>query len=478
MDISNDPHAEEESEIESVVLTKDNDEEESSDEFRGGGGRGAESPQGGVRSAWPERVESPQTMQINDHEYVELESTIHELMYDKINENPLSYSDPEFHENLVNEIYTWFYEDWADANIITQHESIYECISEIVGSFFQLYYPPRSNTNSDVELSLCPPNNERIRQTIEYLKALPQPTQKTTEWHEYRHNMITGSTIWKALSTESQRNSLIYEKCKPFNPFTAEKGNWHSCGSLQWGVLYEAVSIMIYEKKYNTKVAEFGCIQHPKYKCIGASPDGINVDPSADRYGRMTEVKNIVNRDITDKPKEEYWIQMQVQMETCDLEECDFIETRFKEYESPAAYVEDTAQEWKGIILCFLTRDVPNSKPTYKYMPFDLDISHEEWIANTKEEVKEKLILYTTTYWYLDEFSCILVKRNPLWFQAALPKILETWDTIVSERETGYEHRAAKKRTITNCQLNTDGSYIISNLKLNNSVCLLKLDHD
>ena len=477
MDVSNDPPAEEESEIESVVLTEDNDEEESSDEFMGGV-RGAEPPQGGVRSGWPERVESPQTMQINDHEYVELESTIHELMYDKINENPLSYSDPDFHENLVNEIYTWFYEDWADANIITQNESIYECIAEIVGSFFQLYYPSRSNTNSDVELSLYPPNTERIRQTIEYLKALPQPTQKTTEWHEYRHNMITGSTIWKALSTESQRNSLIYEKCKPFNPFTTEKGNWHSGGSLQWGVLYEAVSIMIYEKKYNTKVAEFGCIQHPKYKCIGASPDGINVDPSADRYGRMTEVKNIVNRDITDKPKEEYWIQMQVQMETCDLEECDFIETRFKEYESPAAYVEDTAQEWKGIILCFLDRNVVNSKPTYKYMPFDLDISHEEWIANTKEEVKEKLILYTTTYWYLDEFSCILVKRNPLWFQAALPKILDTWNTIVSERETGYEHRAAKKRTITNCQLNTDGSYIISNLKLNNSVCLLKLDHD
>ena len=100
MDVSNDPPAEEESEIESVVLTEDNDEEESSDEFMGGV-RGAEPPQGGVRSGWPERVESPQTMQINDHEYVELESTIHELMYDKINENPLSYSDPDFHENLM-----------------------------------------------------------------------------------------------------------------------------------------------------------------------------------------------------------------------------------------------------------------------------------------------------------------------------------------------------------------------------------------
>jgi len=89
---------------------------------------------------------------------------------------------------------------------------------------------------------------------------------------------------------------------------------------------------------------------HINHSFIGASPDGINVDPKSDRYGRMIEIKNIVNRDITDKPKEEYWIQMQVQMETCDLDECDFIETRFKEYESPEAYADDINQESKGVI--------------------------------------------------------------------------------------------------------------------------------
>ena len=30
-------------------------------------------------------------------------------------------------------------------------------------------------------------------------------------------------------------------------------------------------------------------------------------------------------------PKKEYWIQMQLQMEVCDLDECDFLETRFIE---------------------------------------------------------------------------------------------------------------------------------------------------
>ena len=77
---------------------------------------------------------------------------------------------------------------------------------------------------------------------------------------------------------------------------------------------------------FDTKVGEFGCIPHPTYSVhIGASPDGINIaSESNKRFGRMLEIKNIVNRDITGIPKQEYWIQTQIQMETCDLDECDF----------------------------------------------------------------------------------------------------------------------------------------------------------
>ncbi len=400
-------------------------------------------------------------MEIDDDEYNELENTIYELIHEKINENPLMYSDPYFHEKIIDDIHELLYDEWEDAKIINQGENIYDYISQISENFFELYYPPRSSVNSDVFVNI---DIDKITQTIELLKSLPQPAQKTLEWYQYRHNMLTAFNIWKVFSTESQRNSLIYDKCKQFNPNISERNNWYTGGSLQWGVLYESVSIMIYENKYNTRVADFGSIQHQTYECIGASPDGINVDPTSKRYGRMVEVKNIVNRDITDKPKEDYWIQMQIQMDTCNLDECDFIETRFKEYESETDYSEDTEQEWKGIILCFVYRDTLNTNPLYKYMPFGLTIPHEEWIANTKDELKDTMILYKATYWYLDEFSCILVKRNRLWFQAALPKILDTWDTILKERETGYEHRAPKKR---NCELNVV-----------KPICLLKLDHD
>jgi len=404
------------------------------------------------------------SFELNEDEYSDLERTIHELMYDILIDDALLYSDPDFHENILNDIQYLFNEDLIEANIITLDENIDDYITQIVETFFELYYPTRSITDSNL---ISYTDIEQTTQTIMVLKSLPQPTQKTTEWYEYRHNLLTASSIWKALSSESQRNSLIYEKCKPL---ADEKSNWFGGGSLQWGILYETVSVMVYEKKYNTRVADFGCIQHINHSFIGASPDGINVDPKSDRYGRMIEIKNIVNRDITDKPKEEYWIQMQVQMETCDLDECDFIETRFKEYESPEAYADDINQEYKGVILCFLQRNVPDSKPIYKYMPLDLDMTYQDWIINTKDDFKDTLVLYTTTYWYMDEFSCILVKRNPNWFQSALPTILTTWETILKERKTGYEHRAAKKREVTQ-----ENHNITNVIKLKKNTCLVKL---
>ena len=50
-------------------------------------------------------------------------------------------------------------------------------------------------------------------------------------------------------------------------------------------------------------------------------------------------------------------------------------------------------------------------------------------------------------YWYLDQYSCVLVKHNPLWFKMAIPTIQRVWNIILNERETGYEHRAPKKRS-------------------------------
>ena len=394
----------------------------------------------------------------------EFEETVHELFYDLVEDNPMMFSDPNFSEYMIEDVIDLMFDDDDDY--------IYDAMLEFMDSFLQLYFPARSSTNTYVKT-----NPINIAEKLEQLSNMPQPAQKTIEWYRYRHDLMTASNIWKVFGSDAQRNSIIYEKCKPFNA-DGRNTNWHSSGSLQWGVLYEPISIQLYETIYKTKIRDFGCIQHPKYKCIGASPDGINIDPTSERYGRMLEVKNIVNREITGIPKEEYWIQMQQQMETCDLDDCDFLETRFKEYATEDEFHADTTREWKGIILCFVERNVINSKPTYRYSPLGVEYDAETWVSETKDTAKKDFLLFSTTYWYLDQLSCVYVQRNKTWFGAALPKILDTWKTIELERETGYEHRATIKRATSDIFISTDDgadTHLIHNMKIPTGICLVKL---
>ena len=182
--------------------------------------------------------------------------------------------------------------------------------------------------------------------------------------------------IYGKLWEVKHRNSLIYEKCKPLDIEKIEQSNGNVYGSMHWGVKYEPVTVQVYEDMYQTKIEEFGCIQHPKYNFIGASPDGINIEPNCNRFGRMLEIKNIVNREITGIPKTEYWIQTQIQMETCNLDLCDFVETKFSEYEESDFY-EDKTHDYKGVILHFVERpEIENEILVYKPSFSNIFISH------------------------------------------------------------------------------------------------------
>ena len=385
----------------------------------------------------------------------DLEESIYLLLSDIITENPLLYSKHDFHITIENDIVNYFITNFVDGHIV---ENIYDynkaefIIKNMVCSFYMnnaTDFPLRSQFETNVGSIMEP---SYIKQQLLYLSELPQPEQKTQEWYLMRHELITASSINKIFTSQSQKNSLIYEKCKPYDPdINTCKNNWHATGSLQWGNLYEPLSIMFYELLNNTTVSDFGCIVHDKYKYIGASPDGINTNPNSHLYGRMVEVKNIVNRDITGIPKDDYWVQTQIQMETCNLEECDFIETRFKEYDNPDDFFQDTTTKQRGIILCFIEKDIINSPPTYVYSNLNMDISKniiDDWIETETISHAHKFELYKIRFWFLDEYSCVLIQRNRLWFNAALPLIKDTWDTILKERNDGYEHRASKKKSL------------------------------
>ena len=360
-----------------------------------------------------------------------------------------------------------------DAYIQELYNDIAERFYEVVAPFRSIHGSGSgSGSGSDTprENNLTSPNRDAMTQKIQALRNKPQPEQRTPEWYARRNNLITASAASKAFGTQSSVNQLIYEKCKnysggagagvvgsPPNP-TPLQGPVNS--PLHWGQRYEPVTVMVYEYRNNTRLGEFGCIQHDKYPFIGASPDGINIDPASPLYGRMVEIKNIFNREITGSPKEEYWIQTQIQMEVCDLDECDFVETRFKEFENEEEYhsagtgASASANE-KGRILWFQTAPAITQyghivTPTqlYEYAPIGVtEEEYAEWEAAifAKHE-RARNIWVRTIYWYLDEYSCVLVRRNRLWFSEAVKVLEKVWATIEEERETGYEHRAPAKK--------------------------------
>lgn len=369
-----------------------------------------------------------------------------EMLYMHIDNHPLDIAEENF-ESIIKDstnamlgihIQTLFQETLGKESLSIASETIIEfCMKE----FYTTLYPRRAYYKSHIRKVV---NNNVLEKKIHIIDNMFQPEQRTKAWYEYRHNLITASSAGKVFETKSSQNQLIFEKCSPIQ--NRENMFVNTNSPLHWGQKYEPVSTSLYEYLYDTTIKDYGCLQHPVYKFLGASPDGINVDKNNKRYGRMLEIKNIVNREINGNPKKIYWIQMQLQMEVCNLNECDFLECRFKEYESEEEFREDGTfnynnnDKMKGIILHFQQ----DGKPVYEYMP--INCSEQDYLVWKEEKMKLELTFIKTIYWRLEQYSCVLVLRNKLWFAEAIKHIESTWNTITYEKEHGYEHRAPKKK--------------------------------
>ena len=368
-----------------------------------------------------------------------IESALH-LMIDYMNQHPTAITEPDFHNEMLEEVQELFYIQFEHIMTDWVEQDLDDILDDAFEMFITLFNLERSaNTNIMQENT----DIDKISKQIAYLRSKPQPAQRTAEWYAFRYNLLTASNAYKAFESQSTVNQLIYEKCQPMKQESSAQTMVNVNTPFHWGQKYEPLSVMFYEHTYKTKIADYGCIQHDKYNFLGASPDGINDDPESDRYGRALEIKNIVNREITGIPKKEYWVQMQLQMEVCDLDECDFLETKFVEYEDYQAYLNDVTDKLKGLMMYFTTKD---AKPFYVYKPLDL-LESDEWEQEMMDKHEEQgLIWIKNCYWKLDIVSCVLVTRNKQWFADNIGQLEKVWRTIEQERITGYEHRAPKKR--------------------------------
>jgi len=213
------------------------------------------------------------------------------------------------------------------------------------------YYYDTNRNNNKLITNLNDKEKELFNQ-YEYLINLPQPVQKSKEWFDMRNNMVTASNCGAVIGEckyQSIKQTLI-DKIGLGEKFKENKFVYH-------GKKYEKVAIMIYEIIYNSKVGEFGLIQHPTISYLGASPDGISMsltlDGKINKYlGRMLEIKCPPARKIINYGKikgnicpDYYWVQVQIQLECCNLPECDFWQCHLVEYNNESEFNNDLVDD-------------------------------------------------------------------------------------------------------------------------------------
>ena len=420
-----------------------------------------------------------QTLSTN---YEELVLNISNSMLEFINSNlmQLIYDDlyDELHETIYDIYYAQFIEEpiairLFNINKVDAINLLFNTIKICQKLVFKFYIPRRSykktyiikdSSNTSINLTT---NFDKLRRQITYLKNIIQAEQKSDEWYIFRSSTLTASNIYKIFQSDYSQSQLIIEKSEPIDVNKFKVTNLNS--PLHWGQKYEPVSILYYEHLNNTTVSQFGCIPHSKYSYIAASPDGIVCDESSELYGRMIEIKNVVSREINSIPKMEYWIQMQLQMEVCNLNECDFLETKFTEYLNEQEFLEDVNCAFpRGFIMQFYD----NGQVYYEYPPFTLNnINDDTYNTWTNEQLKKNSSkkYVSNIYWKLEVVSCVLVLRNNLWFKNALPYIEIFWNNLVKERDSG-EYKA---RLSTKQKLKREHDKITSDFPT--SGCLLKI---
>jgi len=285
---------------------------------------------------------------------------------------------------------------------------------------------------------------------LKKLKELKLPEQRSKEWYEMRKEKLTASSLASAIDHchFQSRDELLLSKIeeKPFepNPIT------------EWGVKYEDVAIMFYEELFNVKVLDFGMVPHPEFEAFGASPDGICDDTGNDAYvARMVEIKCPPKRKFTKSVPQHYLMQVQGQLEVCDLDECDFFQVKIEEYTSYEDYCKDIF-EIDGVEQIGRTQlNYPKGvTATYKdgeklsYEYCKLNCSHQE-IQDWVDEHTTKDNFFEIKYWKIERYECTLVIRDKEWWIENIDKILHFYNDLLFYKSNNEELEKLKKRIET-----------------------------
>lgn len=351
----------------------------------------------------------------------------------------------------------------------------------------------KSYNNNIMEIT--PEKLKSYRRKVKALQKKPQPAQRTPEWYDARNKRITASeaasclfmskstceayvkefniTNFKYKDTEGlnhydKREDYIIKKCAAFYGENVFKDSIYTL----WGKKYEEVANILYCQLNNTTVIEFGLVSHSRLKWLAASPDGITPD------GIMIEIKCPKSRKIDEsRVPIHYWVQTQIQMESIDLDFCDFFECEIEELDSENDFIQQELGEKqaKGIVL-----QINNSGPDPKFIYPPINVKTTAEYINWKNDQITTRDDLTPTFYFIKKYNNQRVHRSKEWFNNVKEELKKSWDLIMflqesEENFTKYKesiHNIKSKKFYelydkTQCEIHDDSSTFILEEEIN-----------
>ena len=253
-----------------------------------------------------------------------------------------------------------------------------------------------------------------VRRTI---RIYGMNDQRTSAWHAKRGEMVTASEVSGVFAGGETRRALVVRKLEPPQPTGG-----HPIPALIWGTRFEPIAKGMYEAETDCSIVDVSCVQHPVHSFLGASPDGIvfpNNQADIRRRGRLVEFKCPISRPQTEGIPDAYVHQMQMQMECTGIDECEYVEFRFKQvFSSEWLSTSDT----KGVFAVF-------DDQTVEYKPPDMPLA--EWVPTVTDREPQYI------YWRLLSSKKEFLPKDTTWLPRHLPALREFWDEVLAHRAAG-----------------------------------------
>ena len=284
------------------------------------------------------------------------------------------------------------------------------------------------------------------------LQSAPQTPQKSAAWYAESYNMISGHEFGSIITGgKAERANTIAKKCIPPEVVEGQADQNivfltppEGLSPFKWGWRFEPVARDLFEIQFSqgSVYDGLGRVKHPSLPNLGASPDGLIT--TGPRVGRLVELKCPISRQLNGTIPFQYWVQMQLQAEVCDVDAVEYFEVQLGSYlqhgpvcEAFERAVGSAKLPWIGKV-CVVADHEDDASNLYRYEYSPLFSTSAVGVHECQAWKPSSGVVLESALWMVRDYYTTTVLRNRRWWESVgQPAYEEFWVEVREARADG-----------------------------------------